>query len=197
MTKFKRVPAEVSVNSLTPLNITCGSSKCSDNLHCFHMSKADVKKHGTSGVCKECGSDLIDWKRIHKNNLKDVKFTFKAMKHELIRHVFWHTPIEKKAIENASKLNPVQMKERAKKLINQKIGKSNNFREGYQTAKVGNEIVNYAQHATATCCRKCLEYWHNIPMGTNLNEDQLEYCADLAMLYIQDRLKDHSSKLAK
>lgn len=197
MAKFKRVPAEVSVSSLTPLDITCGSSKCSDDLHCFHMSKADIKKHGISGVCKDCGSNLIDWKRIHKNDLKDVKFTFKAMKNELIRHVFWHTPIEQKAIENASKLNAIQMKERAKKLINQKIGKSQNFREGYQTAKVGNEIVNYAQHATATCCRKCLEYWHNIPLGTDLTDQQLEYCADLAMLYIQDRLKETSSELVK
>jgi len=24
------------------------------------------------------------------------------------------------------------------------------------------EIVHYAQHATAACCRKCIEYWHGI-----------------------------------
>lgn len=193
--KFKRVPAEVPVSSLTPLDITCGSSKCSDNLHCFHMSKTDVKKQGASGVCKDCGANLIDWKRVHKNDLKDAKFTFSSMKNELIRHVFWHTPIEKEAIDKASSRTQVEMRERAKKIINQKIGKSQNYREGYQTAKTGNEIVNYAQHATGTCCRKCLEYWHNIPLGTELTNDQLEYCADLAMLYIEDRLNESSIQL--
>lgn len=195
MATFKRVPAEVPIASLTPLEISCGSSKCSEDLHCFHMSKSDIKKHGVSGVCKDCGISLIDWKRVHKNDLKDASFTFMSMKNELIRHVFWHTPIEKGAIEKAIKLNAVEMKERAKKIIKQKIGKSQNYKDGYQTAKTGNEIVNYAQHATGSCCRKCLEYWHNIPQGIELTNEQLEYCADLAMLYIEDRLKETSSQL--
>lgn len=195
--KFKRVPAEVSVSSLTPLNITCGSSKCEDNLHCFHMGKKDIAKHGSTGVCKECGENLIDWKRIYKNNIKDAAFIFQSMKKELIRHVFWHTKIEASAMKKAKELNKTELKARAKKIINQKIGKAENFREGYQTKKGGDEIVNYAQHATASCCRKCLEYWHNIPMGKELTDDQLEFCADLAVLYIEERLAKPSSTKTK
>ena len=32
-----------------------------------------------------------------------------------------------------------------------------------------------AQHATATCCRKCLAKWHQIPKGKELSAEQLDY----------------------
>ena len=32
-----------------------------------------------------------------------------------------------------------------------------------------------AQHATATCCRGCLEKWHRIPRGHELTAAQIEY----------------------
>ncbi len=34
--------------------------------------------------------------------------------------------------------------------------------DGRQTPREGNTIF-YAQHATASCCRTCIEYWHGIP----------------------------------
>lgn len=195
MGKFKKVPVEISVSNLSPLNITCGSTKCEDDFHCFRMSQKDIQKHGASGVCKECGSDLIDWTRIHKNNIKDAKFIFQSMKKELIRHVFWHTLIEDAALKKVKKSNFAQLRINAKKIIKKRIGAIKNYREGFQTKLGGNEIVNYAQHATATCCRKCLAYWHNIPPETDLNEDQLDFCTDLAMLYIKERLDELSIKI--
>src|SRR3989454_6847476 len=42
-------------------------------------------------------------------------------------------------------------------------GKHQYHRDGYQTQRERSaEIVHYAQHATAACCRKCIEYWHGI-----------------------------------
>ncbi len=35
--------------------------------------------------------------------------------------------------------------------------------------------VFIAQHATATCCRGCLEKWHQIPQGQALDADQQAY----------------------
>ena len=32
-----------------------------------------------------------------------------------------------------------------------------------------------AQHATATCCRGCLEKWHGIPGGRELTEHEQQY----------------------
>lgn len=188
MGKFKRVPVDVPVSDLTPLNISCGSTKCDDGLHCFKTSERAANKFGSHGVCKECGANLIDWKRIHKNNIKDAKFIFQSMKNELIRHVYWHTPIEKDAIDNALKSSKGELRIHAKKVLKSKIGSSHNVWDGRQTPMTGNEIVNYAQHATATCCRKCLEYWHNIKKEQDLTEEQLEFCTDLVMLYIEERV---------
>ncbi|HMG14667.1 MAG TPA: DUF4186 family protein [Saprospiraceae bacterium] len=195
--KFKRVPTDVPVSDLSPLNITCGSTKCDDGLHCFKTSKRAAKKFGSHGVCKECGISLIDWKRVHKNNIKDARFTFESMKNELIRHVYWHTSIDKNVIEAALKFTKGEMRLHAKKILNSKIGGPPNAWDGRQTPMTGNEIVNYAQHATATCCRKCLEYWHNIKQEEELTEDQLEFCTDLAMLYIEERILNISSEKLK
>jgi hypothetical protein len=32
--------------------------------------------------------------------------------------------------------------------------------------------VFIAQHATATCCRGCLEKWHQIPKGRELSREE-------------------------
>lgn len=186
--KFKRVvPDNVRVEDLTPLNVTCGSTKCNDGLHCFSLKKSSLRKHGKQRACRECGVELIEWDRIHKNDIKDAKFIFKSMKNELIRHVFWHTPIEDIAVNFAHERGKVGIRAKAKKIIKTAIGKMN-FRDGRQTPLKGKEIVHYAQHATATCCRKCLEAWHNIDQDVELTDEQLEYCTSLVMLYVNERV---------
>ena len=50
--------------------------------------------------------------------------------------------------------------------------------------------IHYAQHATASCCRKCMEYWHGIPQTQTLTDEQIEYFVELAMMYLKDRLPD-------
>jgi hypothetical protein len=38
-----------------------------------------------------------------------------------------------------------------------------------------NHPVFVAQHATATCCRGCLQKWHEIPQGRELTADEQHY----------------------
>ncbi|MBD0321018.1 MAG: DUF4186 domain-containing protein, partial [Gemmatimonadetes bacterium] len=42
-------------------------------------------------------------------------------------------------------------------------------RDGKQTPFRGHPVF-VAQHATATCCRGCLEKWHAIPAGRDLTD---------------------------
>ena len=44
--------------------------------------------------------------------------------------------------------------------------------------------VFVAQHATATCCRGCLEKWHRIPKGRELTEAEQEYIVNVIMEWI-------------
>jgi len=183
-----KVDVDKPISELSPLDITCKSSRCGDNLHCFHLNKTELAKYEGQRFCRDCGVDLIDWERVRKNDLNDSGFLISSMNLELFRHVFWHNKIDERAITKAMKYSKCELRERAKKEIKQRIGKVNNFREGYQTPKKGEEIVNYAQHATGTCCRECLEYWHGIKKGTDLTEEQLYFCADIAMLYIEEKV---------
>jgi len=187
--KFKRVvPDEINVSDLTILEVTCGTTKCKEDFHCFSQKKSSLRKFGHERVCKECGVDLIDWERIHQNDLNDSEYVFKQLNTEIIRHVFWHTPIQGEAIMKALTQGKLKTKEQAQKILKSRIGKFRGDWDGRQTPMGKDEIVNYAQHATATCCRKCLEAWHNIDMESQLTEDQLDFCTELVMKYIEKRI---------
>lgn len=50
--------------------------------------------------------------------------------------------------------------------------------------------VFIAQHATATCCRECLQKWYRIEKGRPLMDDEIEFVVELVMGCIgaQDRV---------
>jgi hypothetical protein len=45
-----------------------------------------------------------------------------------------------------------------------------------------------AQHATATCCRKCLARWHHIPAGQPLTAEQIDYVTSVLERWLLARL---------
>jgi len=83
----------------------------------------------------------------------------------------------------------VKLRDAVRDRLRTSIGRAEPFRDGTQTPEDGNSIF-YAQHATATCCRTCLEYWHGIPKGRKLTDEELDYCAELVDLYLDERLPD-------
>jgi hypothetical protein len=180
MTKDPKKPSK-------PLGITCLGSDCENNLHCFKKSRKMAETD--RGKCRTCGADLIDWKRVHQRDLVDAQFTFDALSKEFIRHYYWHIPIDEKAQRKARNKKTAEIKEAVKKRLVKSIAPINNVWDGRQTPYDGN-IIYYAQHAVACCCRKCMEYWHGIPRKAELTEDQINYFTDLMMMYINDRMPD-------
>lgn len=55
--------------------------------------------------------------------------------------------------------------------------------DGRQTPTKGHPVFK-AQHATATCCRGCLEKWYRIPKGRQLTPLQQEKIVNLIMAWI-------------
>ena len=51
-----------------------------------------------------------------------------------------------------------------------------------------NHPVFVAQHATATCCRSCLETWHDIPKGRRLDRDERAYVVEVIGRWIDREL---------
>jgi hypothetical protein len=64
--------------------------------------------------------------------------------------------------------------EHAGKFIEQRLAPALPAKDGKQTPYRGHPVF-VAQHATATCCRGCLEKWHSIPRGRPLTEKEREH----------------------
>jgi hypothetical protein len=59
--------------------------------------------------------------------------------------------------------------------------------DGRQTPFRGHPVF-IAQHASATCCRKCLNTWHRIARNRQLDEDEILYIHDVIIAWIQRQL---------
>lgn len=55
--------------------------------------------------------------------------------------------------------------------------------DGKQTPYKGQPIF-VAQHATATCCRKCIEKWHGFYRNKELSDKEVLYLRDLVLKWI-------------
>ncbi len=64
--------------------------------------------------------------------------------------------------------------EHAREFIAQRLAPAAPLNDGKQTPFRGHPVF-VAQHATATCCRTCLEKWHGIAAGHSLGPDEQEH----------------------
>ncbi|MGR9087111.1 MAG: DUF4186 domain-containing protein [Gammaproteobacteria bacterium] len=64
--------------------------------------------------------------------------------------------------------------EHATDFISKRLAPADPANDGRQTPFRGHPVF-VAQHATACCCRGCLEKWHRIPKGRALSSDELDY----------------------
>jgi len=62
----------------------------------------------------------------------------------------------------------------ARQFIETRLAPAEPANDGRQTP-MRNHPAFIAQHATATCCRGCLEKWHAIPKGQPLSQAEIDY----------------------
>jgi Domain of unknown function (DUF4186) len=178
--KVKQLPS-----GLKPLKITCTSTDCDNALHCFRKSRK--MKAEEKGRCRYCKADLVDWARVHRRRISDVTRTFQEFRKEYIRHHFWHVSVDAAAEYHARKKGHIALRAATKNRVERSVGPKQPVRDGQQTPFEGN-MIYYAQHATATCCRKCMSYWHDVPIGIALSSVQIAYFVDLIMAFIDERM---------
>lgn len=183
------VTIDKPISELDPIDVKCSHASCKEGFHYYTSSVAG--KGEKVGDCKYCGDDSIDWQRIYLHNPDDILYTFESLRKELLRHVCWVNKINPKAILRAKKRGLKAIRERAKQIVSKKIGHPPVSRWDYRNCpQEGTEVIEYGRHATATCCRPCLERWHNIPQNAFLTEEQIKYCVDLVELYVKDRVPE-------
>lgn len=171
---------------LAPLKIKCTDTNCEADKHCYLATRAMARTKAV-GSCRSCGAKPVDWDRVHARDLRDARYTFRMMRTELIRHVFWHVEIDAKAVNHARRKGKKGMRDAAERRIRTSVASAAPVRDGRQTPFHGNALY-YAQHATATCCRRCIEEWHAIPRNRALEPEEIAYLARLMTLYIDERL---------
>lgn len=68
--------------------------------------------------------------------------------------------------------------------ISKRLAPSYIENDGSQTPMRGHPVF-IAQHATATCCRGCLEKWYKVKKGKELNAEQQRKIVNLIMAWIE------------
>lgn len=83
------------------------------------------------------------------------------------------------------------IREHAKDLISKRLAPAKPKKDGKQTPYKGHPVF-VAQHATATCCRSCLQNWHKIPKDIELTADDQAYVVDFICRWIMRELEVNS-----
>lgn len=71
--------------------------------------------------------------------------------------------------------------------INKRLSSSVIPNDGKQTPMKGHPVF-VSQHATATCCRKCLYKWHKIEQNKELTTEEIDYIVNVIMKWIERNL---------
>lgn len=191
------------------IKIRCSDADCDNDLHCYSRTRrlAAASSVGTKtangrrtsgsvldGRCQVCGVRLVNWPRTHRRDTRDVAHTIEMLKTEFVRHHFWHVDFTVRALNYVHRKGRRALRDALEKRIRQSVGPSQPFRDGAQTPfespTEGRMALYYAQHATASCCRKCIVVWHGIPKGIALSDGDVRYLTQLGMEYFARRLPD-------
>ncbi|MCR5229574.1 MAG: DUF4186 domain-containing protein [Solobacterium sp.] len=72
----------------------------------------------------------------------------------------------------------------AEDFVRQKLAPAEPVNDGKQTPMKGHPVF-IAQHATACCCRGCLNKWYKVPLHQPLSEEQQKKIVSLLMAWIE------------
>lgn len=81
-------------------------------------------------------------------------------------------------------------------LIRARLGHALPRKDGRQTPRQGHPVF-VAQHATATCCRKCVQRWHGIPRGRDLSQEEIALLAAIVLRWLRRRVGSSSDYAAE
>jgi len=115
--------------------------------------------------------------------MRDISPLLAALQRSRFRSRFRLTGNEQKYFcDKGTKL----IRQHAADIIRQRLAPAFPASDGKQTPWRGHPVF-VAQHATATCCRGCLEKWHHIKRGRELNEAQIDYIVEIILYWLQSQ----------
>lgn len=91
--------------------------------------------------------------------------------------------LRSKDIEYINKVGLDKIKSHAYDFVSKRLKDVSKVNDGKQTPTHGHPVF-IAQHATATCCRGCLEKWHKIDKNKILDNKDIDYIVSVIMVWI-------------
>ena len=110
---------------------------------------------------------------------------FAALKRSPFRSRFRLGPIERACL---AERGLAVVCEHARGFIRDRLAAAEPANDGRQTP-MRHHPAFIAQHATATCCRKCLSKWHRIPRGRRLYDVEIDHLVAVIRRWLQAQLE--------
>jgi len=121
--------------------------------------------------------------------MRDLDDLFAALARSKFRNGFKLGPKERAYL--LEKTLPIIL-DHGRKFLNERLASAVPHRDGRQTPIRGHPVF-IAQHATAACCRGCLEKWHRIPRGQPLSDQQIEYLLEVIRRWLLNNQPDYGT----
>ena len=110
-----------------------------------------------------------------------ISDTLNALKRSKFRSTFKLTEKDRQYVDNKG-IDTIR--QHAHDFISKRIAPRYPKNDGKQTPIRGHPVF-IAQHATATCCRNCIQKWHGIKKGKELSDHQIQFLVELIMGWIE------------
>jgi len=115
--------------------------------------------------------------------VRDLREVFSALESSAFRRNFSLEAREREYLRRKGMTTVIQ---HARDFVERRLAPAMPANDGKQTPFKGHPVF-VAQHATATCCRGCLEKWHRIPAGRELTDEEQAHVVNAISLWLQNQ----------
>lgn len=116
--------------------------------------------------------------------MSTIEQTLSRLSHSKFRSSFTLTKKERAYLDEKG---TQVIRSHASDFVRTKLAPKNPTNDGRQTPMHGHPAFK-AMHATACCCRGCLEKWYNVPRGRELSEWEQEKIVNLIIAWIEKQI---------
>lgn len=113
--------------------------------------------------------------RVYNSRMNDVQEVLSRLSKSPFRS---RIHLQEKELDYLRRKGRSEVLKHAAEFIGKRLAPASPVNDGKQTPW-RNHPVFVAQHATATCCRGCLQKWHQIPKGRALTAEEQAYIVDV------------------
>ncbi len=124
------------------------------------------------------------------NTMRDLDSLFAALATSAFRRKFKLGVREQECLGEKGLASVL---DHARDIVARRLAPAHPAKDGKQTPFRGHPVF-IAQHATATCCRGCLEKWHRIPRGRALTATETGQVLDVLGRWLSDQPRPAHSR---